>query len=48
MHRHYWLEIGLERLIVDPTAHQFDHRGGMSLDRYTVDGERLQPRRDVR
>ena len=39
VHRHYWLEIGPERLIFDPTAHQFDEKGGVSLDRYTLDGK---------
>lgn len=48
VHRHYWPEIGADRLIFDPTAHQFDDRGGVSLDRYTVNGEPLRPRRDVR
>lgn len=47
VHRHYWLEIGADRRIFDPTAHQFDDRAGVSLDRYTVDGEPLRPRRDV-
>ena len=32
--RHYWLGIGPEQLIFDPTAHQFDANGGVSLDRY--------------
>ena len=44
MHRHYWLEIGADRLIFDPTAHQFDDRGGVQLDRYTAGGEPLRPR----
>ena len=48
VHRHYWLEIDADGLIFDPTAHQFDDRGGVSLDRYTVDGEPLRPRRGVR
>lgn len=39
VHRHYWLEIGPERLIFDPTAHQFDEKGGVSLGRYTLDGQ---------
>jgi len=38
VHRHYWLEIGTQRLIFDPTAHQFDDKGGVSRDRYVVDG----------
>jgi hypothetical protein len=42
VHRHYWLEVGADRLIFDPTAHQFDSKGGVRLDRYTIDGE---PRR---
>ncbi len=48
VHCHYWLEVGAARLIFDPTAHQFDDGGGVSLDRYTVDGEPLRPPRDVR
>ena len=48
VHRHYWLEVGADRLIFDPTAHQFEGRGGVSLDRYTVDGEPLRPRSVVR
>jgi hypothetical protein len=40
VHRHYWLEI--ERRIFDPTAHQFDSKGGVSLDRYTVEGNPLR------
>jgi hypothetical protein len=43
VHRHFWLEIGGDHLIFDPTAHQFDERGGVSLDRYTVNGEPLRP-----
>ena len=39
VHRHYWLEIGQERVIFDPTAHQFDEKGGISLDRYQLDGQ---------
>ena len=38
MHRHYWLEIGPERHIFDPTAHQFDDRGGVALERDIIDG----------
>ena len=38
VHRHFWLEIGPERHIFDPTAHQFDDRGGVSLQRYVTDG----------
>lgn len=41
VHRHYWLGIGAERLIFDPTAYQFDDKGGVSFDRYTIDGESL-------
>lgn len=37
VHRHYWLGIGSERLIFDPTAHQFDDKGDVALDRYTID-----------
>ena len=46
MHRHYWLEVGPDRLIFDPTAHQFDDNGGVWLDRYTIDGMPLRPSRD--
>lgn len=38
VHRHYWLVIGDGRRLLDPTAHQFDRRGGVSPDRYVVDG----------
>ncbi len=38
VHRHWWLLIGPGRHLFDPTAHQFDNRGGVSLDRYIVDG----------
>ena len=49
---HYWVVIGDERRVFDPTASQFHtggicqlgrrlDRGGISLDRYIVDGERL-------
>lgn len=48
VHRQYWLETDADRLIFDPTAHQFDDRGGVSLDRYTVNGEPLWPPSDVR
>jgi len=47
VHRHYWLEVGAERLIFDPTAHQFDVKGGVSLDRYTVRGEPLRPGSEI-
>jgi hypothetical protein len=45
VHRHYWLEVGPDRLIFDPTAHQFDDKGGVSLDRYTIEGTPLRPGR---
>ncbi len=35
---HWWLAIGLDRLIFDPTAYQFEGRGGVSLSRYLLDG----------
>ena len=49
---HYWVVIGDERLVFDPTASQFHRggvcqlgrrlaRGGISLDRYIVNGERF-------
>lgn len=43
VHRHFWLVIGDERLIFDPTAHQFDTKGGVSWDRYVVDGSPFRP-----
>lgn len=45
VHRHFWLGVGAERRVFDPTAHQFDDTGGVSLDRYTLDGEALSSRR---
>jgi len=38
IHRHFWLLIGPDHLLFDPTAHQFDNKGGVSLDQYTIDG----------
>jgi hypothetical protein len=38
IHRHYWLRIGADRHLFDPTAHQFDRNGGVALERYLVDG----------
>ena len=38
---HWWLMFGPGGLLFDPTAHQFDRRGGVSLSRYLVDGESL-------
>ena len=39
VHRHHWLLLGPDRRLFDPTAHQFDDRGGISLDNYIVDGQ---------
>lgn len=39
VHRHYWLLLTPDLLLFDPTAHQFDTRAGVSLERYIVDGE---------
>jgi uncharacterized protein YodC (DUF2158 family) len=39
VHRHWWLGYGPGRLIFDPTVHQFDDRGGVSLDRYVIQGK---------
>ncbi len=39
---HWWLMFGPDGLLFDPTAHQFDNRGGISLSRYRVDGTSLQ------
>ena len=47
--KHYWVVIGPEQFIFDPTAYQFDPRGvchvvgmaesgGIRLDRYVIDG----------
>lgn len=38
VHRHFWLLVGVGCYLFDPTAHQFDKRGGLALDRYYVDG----------
>jgi hypothetical protein len=39
VHRHFWIAIGLEQRIFDPTAHQFDGRGGLSIGGYTIAGQ---------
>jgi hypothetical protein len=41
VHRHFWLLIGPDQLVFDPTAHQFDAKGGVHLDRYVLDGTNL-------
>lgn len=38
IHRHFWLLLGANCHLFDPTAHQFDARGGFAADRYVVDG----------
>ena len=38
IHRHYWLSVGDDQSLIDPTAHQFDDRGGVSIGRYVIDG----------
>lgn len=45
--QHWWLMIDPNGSVIDPTAHQFDHRGGIELERYRVEGTRLEAwRRD--
>lgn len=44
VHRHYWLAVGVEGWLFDPTAHKFDGSGGVSFDRYVVDGVSLRRR----
>ena len=34
---HWWLIVGVDERIFDPTAHQFDLRGGISVFRYIVE-----------
>ena len=41
--RHYWLGVGPDRLVFDPTAHQFDHNGGVFLDRYMIGSDSVVP-----
>jgi hypothetical protein len=36
--QHWWLMLEPHGLIFDPTAHQFDGRGGVDIDRYRVEG----------
>jgi hypothetical protein len=36
--RHFWLLVGPAEHLFDPTAHQFDNRGGISEDRYWLEG----------
>jgi hypothetical protein len=48
LRRHYWLGIGPERFVFDPTAHQFDDQGGVSLDRYVLDGRAVPISRERR
>ena len=38
---HWWLMVDPDGSIFDPTAHQFEGRGGIELDRYSVEGIRL-------
>lgn len=35
---HFWLLLGDALALFDPTAHQFDAKGGVALDRYILDG----------
>jgi hypothetical protein len=44
VHRHYWLVLGKELRLFDPTAHQFDSRGGVSRERYTTGADRTRTR----
>ncbi len=39
--QHWWLMVEPHGLIFDPTAHQFDRRGGVAIGRYWVAGEPL-------
>lgn len=39
VHRHFWLLLGFGCHLFDPTAHQFDAKGGLELLRYVVDGD---------
>lgn len=48
VHRHYWLAIGDGGRLFDPTAHQFDDRGGVERGRYRVDGRLLRERNTTR
>ena len=47
VHRHYWLIVEPGGFLFDPTAHQFDARGGVQVERYIVDGVPLRAH-DVR
>lgn len=37
--RHYWVTLDEGELIFDPTAHQWDDRGGLDIARYRMDGK---------
>jgi len=34
--RHFWLALGPRLALFDPTAHQFDAYGAVTIDRYWV------------
>jgi hypothetical protein len=36
--QHWWLMVDPDGSLFDPTAHQFDARGGIRLERYRVEG----------
>lgn len=57
--KHYWVVMGPEQFIFDPTAYQFvaggichvtgmAESGGLSLDRYMLDGRRFVESRRTR
>jgi hypothetical protein len=46
--RHYWLIVGSHLALFDPTAHQWDERGGFDLARYVVDGQSFTTWRAIR
>lgn len=41
--RHFWLLVGPHEHLFDPTAHQFDGRGGIREDRYWLGGRPYRP-----
>lgn len=44
VHRHFWLLVGPDRVLFDPTAHQFDTKGGVALERYVIAGHPITDR----
>ncbi|HVA84748.1 MAG TPA: hypothetical protein VNF73_00375 [Candidatus Saccharimonadales bacterium] len=47
VHRHYWLALGENGWLFDPTAHQFDDKGGVAFARYVLDGLPIRPAPEV-